>query len=736
MVLQRGFTLVETIVTVAIIAILLAAGGIWMLGMRPGALAQAADDYDAAVSSARAIAASSGNGTTLVFAPRSNRVAGFELRIYSGRPSLINSVQPTTAMPVVSDAAVSEKTLGAVPFAIFIGASGHVSGKASYPSFDSAGNASFVPIVSEPTCPFGGFVLTFTGPQGATMTRTLPCTAVAASSLPGQPNPSPTPNVPIATPPLLVYHWPADARQHFVATEWGYTHWFATKNAFACGNGVASFPDVLPSPYAPAYTQAEADATPSPPAGTPYSYPNSNGQSMNDAPARFPLDPAGEGLCAATVADDFGQRAHTDVQVMGWLTATYKGNAYTHLSSPSLTLPSSDFPSKGSAVTIALSKTYDAETLAPQVVLDAACSPYVSASVSPGTTPRTPSATPARASLTIELVTMPGSKIVCGGIVFDQYNGSQRGEGVPFNATIQPAPPDIWPPRVHYPTAGNYVFNSAGIRCAANQPIAEDSTGAPLTSSSDPWAGLLSTGADACIKFRGAAVDMNSAPSFAVHETGYSGPFDYSQNVAAPCGTALVFHGSSSGPYGVASFAGTKPKTCQVAMTDTSGDVYAGNTGDIRVSDTLHDSSGNRGYFGHYSDNGTCGGALAGSCYAYSFPIIIQFTLTTAPDIAPVDFVTPAGSVTSQQGTNCHGSLVATVSLYDGPVSSASATTGGVNSNGALRVAQWTAGSGAHSYSTGAKSGVYSLVIDGSGIACAGENWETDYSYSDTITQG
>src|SRR5579862_6328896 len=152
---QRGFTLIETIVAVAIIAILLAAGGVWMLGMRPGALAQATNDYDAALASARAIASTSGNGATLAFVPRldgGRRLSGFTLRVYSGRPASINAVQATTAMPVESDAAISEKTLGALPFAIFIGASGHVSGAGSYPSLDAAGNATFPAIATEPAC--------------------------------------------------------------------------------------------------------------------------------------------------------------------------------------------------------------------------------------------------------------------------------------------------------------------------------------------------------------------------------------------------------------------------------------------------------------------------------------------------------------------------------------------------------------------------------------------------------
>jgi hypothetical protein len=34
------------------------------------------------------------------------------------------------------------------------------------------------------------------------------------------------------------------------------------------------------------------------------------------------------------------------------------------------------------------------------------------------------------------LVTMPGSKTQCGGIIYDQYARSLGGEGIPFNATL------------------------------------------------------------------------------------------------------------------------------------------------------------------------------------------------------------------------------------------------------------------------------------------------------------
>ena len=83
---EHGFTLIETVVAVGISVMLLVAGGVWMLGMRPGALRNAADDFDANLVAARAIAAGSGNGATVVFLPRIG-TPGFIMRVYSGRPT-------------------------------------------------------------------------------------------------------------------------------------------------------------------------------------------------------------------------------------------------------------------------------------------------------------------------------------------------------------------------------------------------------------------------------------------------------------------------------------------------------------------------------------------------------------------------------------------------------------------------------------------------------------------------
>ncbi|HTU82450.1 MAG TPA: prepilin-type N-terminal cleavage/methylation domain-containing protein [Candidatus Acidoferrales bacterium] len=539
---QRGSTLIELLVVVGLLALLLAAGGTLLLGMHPGALVGAATDFDSALASARAVASTGGNGATLVFAPRRvpSGAPGFELRVYAGRPSAPAAVTPTTAMPVVSDASVSEATLGAPPFAIFLGASGDVSGKASYPALDARGNATFATIASEPPCPNRGFVLTFTSPQGARATRALGCNAPAASAS-GMPNPSPTPNAPIVTPSSILYYWPADAERSFVATEWGYAHWFATTSGFSCGNGVATFPNVLPSPYTPAYSPAEAKADPPPPAQTPFSFPNSNGGSTNDAPAQFPLDPHGEGLCRATIADDYGQQASSSVVVMGWLTAAYGGKSATHLTAP-LQLPDTALAVKGARVDLALSKTYDAQTLAPQVALDPVCASYVRASTSPGNAPPAPSATPATATVTLIAFALPPSSLPCTATLYDQYPNSQTGEGVNVNATLDAEGPlQAWPPAEQISVAGqSLAAASSGGPCYA-RAFSDSSFATPLARNAELAADgttvVAQTDAGGCILDAGS----NAIPGGAVaRQPGMPATHGFAYQ-AGSCSSALGF---------------------------------------------------------------------------------------------------------------------------------------------------------------------------------------------------
>ena len=99
---ERGFTLIETIVACAIVATLLVAGGVWMMGLHPGALAQVTSDYDAAIGTARALATTSSNGATLAFTPIAGR-SGFTLSVYAGRPIRRYTLYSRRLRPPLSD---------------------------------------------------------------------------------------------------------------------------------------------------------------------------------------------------------------------------------------------------------------------------------------------------------------------------------------------------------------------------------------------------------------------------------------------------------------------------------------------------------------------------------------------------------------------------------------------------------------------------------------------------------
>ncbi len=394
---ERGFTLIEVAVTIAIVAIV-ACASVWMLGMRPGALRHAVDEYDSALSVAHALAATSGNGATMVFAPHGN--AGFTIRVYRGRPTSANAVTPTNTFVATSDTAISERTLGSPPFAIFFDSAGYATGKASYPQLDALGNATFATIAAQPPCPGSGILLTFTSPQGVTDTRQLPCAGVALSGT-GAPNPTPTPNAPRISPTAMVAHWTNDRNGalKFRVAEYGYAHWFAKGDAACDAISTYAAPN---TPYNPPTDPNEASLPPAPPASTPYSYPDTT--SNPDEPiAPFELWPlsAQPGTCTLTVVDDYGQQVHASVQVMGDLTPDQ----------PSLTFDSPAAPPQ----TVTLTKTWDSEPL--QLNIGGNCLTVVTWSARTTSTPSSPGAVPASAQITVS----PQSVHACTMLVGDQY---------------------------------------------------------------------------------------------------------------------------------------------------------------------------------------------------------------------------------------------------------------------------------------------------------------------------
>jgi len=434
---QRGFTLIETIVVAAILAVL-ASVAVISLAQRPGALASAVTGFDASLAAARAIAATSGNGATLVFAARANgsrALPGFTLTVYRGRPTGAGAVTPTTVMAISSEVSIREASLGTPTFAIFLSSAGHASGQSAYPAFGGGNVPTFAPIGSQPPCPSGGFVLSFADAH-ATQTRALPCRASLAST----PSPLSTmaPSAIVLTPKVLTYYWPASAQQHFVATEWGYTRWFAASE-WSCGSGVAAFPASDPAPpYSAAFSAADANAIPLAPSTLPYSFANSS-ESMEDAPAWFYLTPQAGGLCSVTIGDARAQSTSLPVQVMGALTA----------SPTSLTW--SD-PTQTGAKTVSLGKTYDGEALAGAIGANS-CNGIVTLTWGAAGTPSSPSVTPATQTLTVTPVLSKNGFDAggnCSFMVISQYPG-EPGITIAVNVTGQLVTDPV---AVQYPLPG------------------------------------------------------------------------------------------------------------------------------------------------------------------------------------------------------------------------------------------------------------------------------------------
>jgi len=400
---ERGFTLIETVVAVGIGVMLLVAGGVWMLAMRPGALRNAADNFDANLAVARAIAGGSGNGATIAFLPRTG-TPGFIMRVYAGRPTASGAVTNAGVMDLVSGAAVSEATFGTPPFAIFLSSAGYATGTARYPNVAAGGSVTFPAIAQQPPCPAGGIVLAFTNAQGAHDTRTLQCNVAIAGT--ASADPSPTPNAPKLAPSFMLAHWTSDAGPlHFVAAEFGYFHWFASATGDACATQ-SSDSGAAPATYAIGWPYSVTNATEmaSAPAvpGAPYSWPTGD---PNDPPATFRLSPVAHdgGLCSVRVVDDYGQEADANVQVMGDL----QGSA------ASLTFASpSDAPQ-----TMTFGKTFDSEVLKLQAGADA-CAGVVGVVI-----PAAPAAqaTPSTLATQATIVVSPVAAGSCTLLVGDQY---------------------------------------------------------------------------------------------------------------------------------------------------------------------------------------------------------------------------------------------------------------------------------------------------------------------------
>ncbi|MHB8148082.1 MAG: type II secretion system protein [Vulcanimicrobiaceae bacterium] len=571
---ERGFTLIEVLVAVGIMALLAAAGGVWMLATRPAALRAAVDGYDASMASALALAATGGNGATLVFRPRTDgrgsALAGFTLDVYGGRPTGAGAVSASGTMRVVSDASVVEKTLGTPPFALFLSTAGHPSGQAAYPPTGANGSPAFPAIAQQPPCPAGGFILTFTGPQGARDIRTLACSTSAFAS--AAPNPSPTPNTPLLTPQVLAFDWPSAPQQIVVATEWGYTHWFASASGFACANGNATNYASIALPYQAPHDANETSVAPPAPGDTPYSYPNSP-QSMNDAPAPFPVVPAQPGGCTLDIVDAYAQHATAIVHVRGPMTALPNALAW----------PAPTDHGERDAV---LAKSDDDEALRPSILADT-CTGIARVRWASQNAPASWTDT-ASAVVGIEPVTGSNGYNIggsCAITIASQYTGEPP-VTIAINIAKPPAPMASWPEQITMGAGGSPVAFApdSGIDLAAllNRALGG---GAANAGTSGCYAYALTTGgaADLPEPAQAIALGISVDPVSGCYLSG-GAPTAQAQvalwepsgnsetfNVSQPCSyvsNGPFYPGSAGAKVSLPVAAGSTPGTCQIGITD------------------------------------------------------------------------------------------------------------------------------------------------------------------------
>jgi hypothetical protein len=203
---QRGVTLFEVVIVAAIFVLVMAAALVLSAGSGTLETRAATSQFDGALAYAQSLAATSGNGATLVF---SSDEGGFTLTTYAGRPNAAGAMRQAPIAPFAANAHVSEAKLGPAPFTVFLNGEGHASG------IKGAVSPGTV-IANDPGCPSGesSIVLTFEDPHYS-HTRTIPCKIVAAgmavpigtvapdaSAAPSSPpSPIPTASTPVQTPP-------------------------------------------------------------------------------------------------------------------------------------------------------------------------------------------------------------------------------------------------------------------------------------------------------------------------------------------------------------------------------------------------------------------------------------------------------------------------------------------------------------------------------------------------------
>ncbi|MDB5028880.1 MAG: hypothetical protein JWO66_2569 [Candidatus Eremiobacteraeota bacterium] len=170
---DRGFTLIEIAITLAIVATTVAAGIGISLASRSFAVATALSEFDHLLDSTRTIAREM-QGATLAFAPDAYG-DGTEVRLLVAGPD--GTLAPTTVPTLHTRAAIEEaESLGKAPFALVVHTGGALGGR---PGFRAGGS-----MPTEVGCPARGAFRFVIHAAGASGERLLPCRVVLATTGP------------------------------------------------------------------------------------------------------------------------------------------------------------------------------------------------------------------------------------------------------------------------------------------------------------------------------------------------------------------------------------------------------------------------------------------------------------------------------------------------------------------------------------------------------------------------
>jgi prepilin-type N-terminal cleavage/methylation domain-containing protein len=187
---DRGFTLIELMIAVAVIAMTAAAGIGISLASRSFAVTAAATEFDQFLDSARTMARDL-QGATLAFAPDAYG-DGTEVRLLTSGP---NGTLVTTTLPVLHARVIIEETesLGQPPYAFVVHANGALGGRPGFRAGNSTSSSA------EVGCPASGAFHFLIHTANASADRYVPCRVALAAA--GPVALASWPPIPVVAPP-------------------------------------------------------------------------------------------------------------------------------------------------------------------------------------------------------------------------------------------------------------------------------------------------------------------------------------------------------------------------------------------------------------------------------------------------------------------------------------------------------------------------------------------------------